>query len=153
MMPLGLIGYSGQGVTPRANAAPPPRTNPDRIKNMWVSKTTGKQFRVLVEGNTFRADWLNVPSEWAAQGAFIHTECKRHGKKWVGTSLSFMPWSSQKGTDAKVKNWCHLETKFEVDSITANSISGRGESVRQFDAATCKILKTGMSNFQWSPDK
>lgn len=148
-----LIGYFGQELKPGTNAEPYPRTKTGRIKDMWVSQTTGNQYHVTVEGGVFRAEWLNVPGEWAAQGAFIRTECTRHGTKWVGTSLSFMPWSSQKGTEAKVKNWCHLETKFEVDSITDDTISGRGESVRKFDAGACKILKSGMSDFHWSPDK
>ncbi|HLY62986.1 MAG TPA: hypothetical protein VKV95_19745 [Terriglobia bacterium] len=153
ILSAGLIGYSGQELKPGTNAEPYPRTATGRIQNMWVSETTGKQYHVTVEGDIFRAEWLNVPGEWVAQGAFIRTECKRHGNKWIGTSTSYMPWSSQKGTEAKVKNWCHLETKFEVDSITEETISGRGESVRKFDAGACKILKAGMSDFQWSPDK
>ena len=153
ILSAGLASYSGQELKPGANAEPYPRTRTGRVKDMWVSQTTGKQYHVTVEGNVFRAEWLNIPGEWAAQGAFIRTECKRQGKKWVGTSLSYMPWSSQKGTEPKIKNWCHLETKFEVDSITGESISGRGESVTKFDAGKCKILQSGLADIKWSPDK
>ena len=151
---LGFAVCLRQGMTGPAIAQTPARTNYGRIKNMWVSQTTGKQFRVTVDGDIFRAEWLNVPSLWAAHGAFMRTECKRKGSKWVGTSLSFMPWTSQTGgPKTEVSNWCHLKTKFEVDSITANSISGHGESVKKFDSKNCKILESGMSDFQWTPDK
>jgi hypothetical protein len=152
ILALGLAGCTRQGVTPNANAETPPQQVSGRIKNMWVSQTTGKQFSVTVEGDVFRAQWLNVPSEWAAHGAFMRTECKHQGSQWIGTTSSYMPWTSQKGPDAKVENWCHLETKFEVDSMTANSISGRGENAMKFDAQKCKILESSMADFQWSPE-
>jgi hypothetical protein len=153
ILSLGLIGCSKQGVTPTASAETPRRSNPGHMKNMWLSETTGKQFRVTVEGDTFRAEWLNVPTVWANHGAFMRTECKRQGSKWVGTTLSYMPWSSKTKTTTKAENWCHLETKFEVDSMTAESISGRGESVKKFDAEKCQILESGTSEFHWSPDR
>lgn len=153
VLSAGMMGYSGQDLKPGTNAEPYPRTRTGRIKDMWVSQTTGKQFRVTLDGDVFRAEWLNVPAVWAAHGAFMRTECKRQGKKWVGTSLSYMPWTSQTGSKSKVENWCHLQTKFEVDSMTATSISGRGESVKKFDSQKCQVLESGTAAFRWTLDQ
>jgi hypothetical protein len=153
ILALGFVGCSKQGVTARANAEATPATTQSPAQNMWVSKTTGKHYRVTVGGETFRAEWVNVPSEWAAHGAFMRTECKRQGSMWVGTSLSFMPWSPQKGTKAKAAHWCRLETKFEVDAINADSIIGRGENVKKLDYQKCQILDSGMATFLWTPDR
>jgi hypothetical protein len=151
ILSFGIAGCTKPGVTLDAKAETTPHTSAAQIKSVWVSQTTGKQFRVNLDGDVFRAEWLNIPPEWVAHGAFMRTECKRQGSAWVGTTTSFMPWSSPKGAKPKVENWCHLETQFEVDSITPETISGRGESVRQIDVKKCQILETGTGPFHWSP--
>ncbi len=48
-------------------------------------------------------------------------------------------------------NWCHLVTKIEFDNVGADRITGRGEGLRRFDCANCKILETAWVNFEWVP--
>ena len=124
-----------------------------QLKDIWVSETTGKEYRATVDGNVFHAEWVNMPPELAAHGSFIRTECKRRGSKWVGTSTSFLPCSLSNGSGSKFDNWCHLETTIEIDSITADRISGRGETLKKFDCQKCKILESGTNDFFWSPKK
>jgi hypothetical protein len=131
-----------------ASASAPP-------KDIWVSETTGKEYHVTADNDAFRAEWVNISPESAAHGAYIRTECKRQGSKWVGTSASFVPCSVGSDPKSKIENWCHLETKIEIESITADRISGRGEAIKSggFDCAKCKILDSEMKDFFWSPKR
>lgn len=128
---------------------------PAQPKDIWISETTGKEYHVTEDNNAFHAEWVNISAESAAHGAYIRTECKRQGSKWVGTSASFLPCSAGTDPKSKIENWCHLETKIEIESITADRISGRGEAIKSggFDCAKCKILDSEMKDFFWSPKR
>lgn len=104
-----------------------------------------------VENDVFHAEWLNVSPELAAHGAFIRSECKRHGAKWVGTSTSYLPCTLGKDANPSLDNWCHLKTKIEITSVTADGISGQGETLVRFDCKKCKILESRMKDFLWRP--
>jgi hypothetical protein len=140
---------------PQALSTGPPKPvlTAAQLKDIWVSQTTGKEYRATVYGNVFHAEWVNIPPDLAAHGSFIKTDCKRQGSKWVGTSSSFVPCSLGKGPGSKLDNWCHLETTIEIDSITADRISGRGETLKKFDCQKCKILESGTKDFFWVPKK
>jgi hypothetical protein len=133
---------------PRSSAQLPGQPAPTQI---WKSKTTGYEYRVRVQGNTFNAEWVNVPPALARHGAYIRTECHRVGEKWIGTSRSYLPCSAEPGPKGRVTNWCRLVTRTEIDSMTPDQITGRGQSLRRFDCRTCKILETAWANFLWVP--
>jgi hypothetical protein len=119
---------------------------------LWKSKTTGKEFRVWTEKGILHAEWVNIPLRLANGGAYIHSELRRAGSKWAGTSKLRLPCESVE--DHKpVSNWCSLETKIEISSHTADRITGRGESLKRFDCRVCKILEAGWADFEWVPKK
>jgi hypothetical protein len=117
---------------------------------LWKSETTGKEFRVWTEKGVLHAEWVNVPLRLAKGGAYIHSELRRTGSKWAGTSKLRLPCESVED-NKPVSNWCSLETKMEIESSTAERITGRGESLRRFDCRVCKILETGWADFEWVP--
>ncbi len=119
---------------------------------IWKSETTGKEYRVRVEKDRFYAEWVPGPGAPAQRGAYIRTECRRVGSKWIGTSRSFLPCEVEE-KKAHTSNWCHLTTRTEIDTLTPDRIVGRGESLRRFDCATCKILEAAMSEFVWVPKR
>ena len=149
---LALVGCSPQAEQPNAPAETKlaPGKAPGEI---WVSETTGKEYRVRVENDVVRAEWVNVTSELASHGAFIRSECKRQGSKWVGEASSYVPCTLETGPKPKIDNWCHLQTKFEIDSITPDSITGRTEAVGSttLDCMKCKLLRSEMKDFLWTP--
>ncbi len=119
---------------------------------IWKSETTGKEYRVRVEKDRFYAEWVPGPGAPAQRGAYIRTECRRVGSKWIGTSRSFLPCEVDE-KKVHTSNWCHLTTRTEIDTLTPDRIVGRGESLRRFDCATCKILEAAMSEFVWVPKR
>ena len=117
---------------------------------VWKSATTGKEFRVWTEGGVLHAEWANVSPALAKGGAYIRSELRRAGTKWAGTSRLYLPCESVEA-NKPVSNWCLLETKMEIDALTADRITGRGESLKRFDCRTCKMLETGWAEFDWVP--
>jgi hypothetical protein len=130
----------------KSGPAPAAPTSP----RLWKSETTGKEFRVWTEGGVFHAEWVNVSPGLAKGGAYIRSELRRAGTKWAGTSHLYLPCESLEA-NKPVSNWCLLETKMEIDALTADRIAGRGESLKRFDCRVCKILETGWAEFEWAP--
>lgn len=118
---------------------------------IWKSETSGKEYRVWTENRRFHAEWVNIPPEFAAKGAYIRTVCRRAGAKWVGESRSYLPCSMGAGKEEHIANWCRVTTAFEVDSITEKRITGRGEALKRFDCKTCKVLEKEWKGFVWVP--
>jgi hypothetical protein len=118
---------------------------------LWKSETTGKEYRVKVEKDRLLAEWVNIPPATAKQGAYIQTECRRSGEKWIGTSRIFLPCVKPGEAEGKITQKCHMTLRFEVDSVTRDRISGSAESLRNFDCAKCQVLQTGWAKFSWVP--
>lgn len=137
-------------------AKAPSRSHPGQIipavSRVWKSETTGKEYRVWIENERFHAEWVNIPPELAQRGAYIRSECRRAGSKWIGTSHSYLPCESVEKNKA-VRNWCRLLTRIEIDTVAADRITGRGEGVRRFDCQSCKILERVWKDFQWVPKR
>lgn len=125
---------------------------PKAVPNVgiWKSQTTGNEYQVRIEGDTLYAEWVNVPAAWAGHGAYIRTECRRLGQKWIGTSRSRLPCMEGSGPKAHIVNWCPLVTRTEIDSLTADRITGRGQAIRRTDCQSCKLLEVAWSNFIWT---
>lgn len=105
-----------------------------------------------IENERFHAEWVNIPLPSAKKGAYIRSECRRVGSKWIGTSHSYLPCESVEENKA-VRNWCRLLTRIEIDTVAADRITGRGEGARKFDCRTCKVLETYWANFVWVPQQ
>lgn len=125
----------------------------EKLPRIWVSQTTKHEFRVTVDKDLFRAEWINVPPAAAKQGAYIRSECRRSGSKWIGTSSIYQPFAVPGQPPGKDLTTCHLTLRFEVDSISPQKITGRGETLKGFDVGKCQVLQTGWGNFVWVPKK
>lgn len=124
--------------------APPPSAR------VWRSQTTGREYRVWIENERLHAEWVNIPPELAQRGASIRSECRHVGTRWIGTSQSYLPCeTTEKGET--VRNWCQVTTKIEFDRPGANRMAGRGEALRRFDCAGCRVLETVWKGFEWVP--
>lgn len=138
---------AGQAAQSKKAAARPAAPASARL---WKSETTGKEFRVWTEKGVLHAEWVNIPLRLVKGGAYIHSELRRAGSKWTGTSRLRLPCESVED-NKPVHNWCSLETKIEISNQTADRITGRGESLQRFNCRVCKILETGWADFEWVP--
>jgi hypothetical protein len=114
---------------------------------IWKSASTGKEYRVKIDGDRFTAEWSNIPPQAAKQGAYIRSECRHSGTRWIGTSRLFLPCPLP---DGKTK-MCPMILRFEVDFISSDRITGGGEILRDFDCGSCEVRKTGWGPFSWAP--
>ena len=139
---------------PQKPPAPPPipkAGSPDW--ELWKSQSTGREYRVRAQGDTLYAEWVNLPPAYSEHGAYIRTECHRVGAQWIGTSRSLLPCTREINGKEQIANWCPLVTRTEITAIAPDRITGRGQSLRQFDCQTCKVLETGWADFVWVPEK
>ena len=124
-----------------------------KLPKIWHSDATKHDFRVEVTNDLFRADWVNVPPAAAKQGAYIHTECRRAGAKWVGTSKVNMLFAVPGAPPGKDTKFCTLNVRFEVDSVSPEKITGHSEALHGFDVNTCRVQETKWGEFDWVPKK
>lgn len=131
----------------RTAPAPLPASAP-----LWKSQTSGNEFRVQVEGTTFRAERVNIPKDSAHEGAYVRTAARRQGSKWIGKTEIFLPCAIEHGP---VINRCHLVMGFEITEMSADRIRGRIEDpdLKQFDCKSCNAPKTTWKDFVWVPKK
>ncbi|HEY6291494.1 MAG TPA: hypothetical protein VI455_08035 [Terriglobia bacterium] len=118
---------------------------------VWKSQTTGNEYRVHVQGDTFYAEWSNLPPDQASHGAYVRTECRRVGSKWIGTTRSRLPCTSGSGPQTHTVNWCPLVTRTEINTIAPDRITGRGQAILRSDCQSCKVLETAWKDFVWVP--
>jgi len=129
-----------------------PITPPEQgYPKLWKSETTGKEYRVQVDRGRFYAEWVNIPPESAKRGAYIRSECRRVGPKWIGTTRTNLPCAVGEGTREHVANTCRLQLRIEISSVQADRIVGRGETLKRFDCRSCRVDETGWGDFVWVP--
>ncbi len=125
-----------------------------QLPKLWHSEASNKDFRLEVNGDVFRADWINLPAAAAKDGASMRIECRRTGTKWVGSSSVYQAFADSSAPAGKnTQKMCHLTTRFEVDSITPEKIVFHTEALRGFDFSKCQVLKTAWAAFAWVPKK
>jgi hypothetical protein len=161
---------SSQNAPPRANTQPsaapamaplpakalPPVPWPPAVGGeVWRSETTGKEYRIKVDGDKLYAEWVNPSSVAAEYHSYIHTECVRKGSKWVGASEIFLPCTVGRGPQEHIANTCNLKVKFEIDSMSKSLITGHTMGLKPggFDCQTCKVLAAAWAGFKWVPAK
>jgi hypothetical protein len=132
-----------------AAAVPAPINKP--FVKIWHSESTKHDFSVQVSNDLFRAEWVNIPPVAAKQGAYIRTECRKSGSKWVGTSNVNMPVGVPGAPPGKDTKMCTFTVRFEVDSLSSLKITGHSESLRNFDPKTCRVQQTDWAPFTWVP--
>lgn len=148
ILQINVLPLAAQQVKPPERSRPPQITRPP--EQIWTSLTTGKEYSVRTNGQTLHAEWVNIPPPLVQGGAYIRSECRRAGARWIGISRSYLPCDTMEG-NKRVQNWCNLLTKIEIDSMTADRITGRAEALRRFDCERCQILEKVWANFEWVP--
>ncbi len=124
-----------------------------KLPKIWHSEVTNHDFRVEVTNDLFRAEWVNIPSAAAKQGAYIHTECRRAGAKWVGSSSVKMLFAIPGAPAGKDTKLCSLTVRFEVDSVSPEKITGHSEAIHSFDVNACRAEQMKWGEFTWVPKK
>ena len=151
---LALAGWacsSAIGRKPPQSASGAERAQ--KFPDVWRSLTTGKEYYVRTDKSHFYAQWVNLPPVALQHGAYIHTACKLEKSKWAGTSDIYMPCVIGEGKSEKIGNTCHLMLKIEIDSISNDRITGRGQTLKKFKCGACKVVEAGWANFEWVPAK
>jgi hypothetical protein len=141
------LEYSSENQSAPKPAGTKSAAKANTLPQMWKSASTGREYRVKVDGDRFTAEWSNIPPEAAKQGAYIRTECRRSGTRWIGTSRILLPCPLP---DGKIK-MCPMILRFEVDFISSDRITGGAEVLRDFDCGSCEVRKTGWGPFSWAP--
>jgi len=153
-----LTGISPGFLARRPQGAPPQPAPPsgDKIPRLWKSQTTTNEYRVRIEGDVLRAEWVNLPADLARNGAFVRTECRRVGSRWIGTTRSrlLLPCTEVPGPgDHHPSAWCSLVTRTEIDTVSPDRITGRAQAPTRLDCQACRLLDAAWKDFTWTPKK
>jgi hypothetical protein len=149
----GIVAWSvaAQKTSPPAGGKPPqPR---GALAKVWVSETTHHEYRVRIEQDVFYAEWVNLPPAAAKLGAYVRTECRHTGAKWIGTTRIMQACAKSGEAAGKMTRACRMTLRFEVDAVSPERISGRIESLRDFDCEKCEVRQTGWADFIWVPKR
>ena len=144
---------AGRPQRPPSQAASP---SGDQIPHLWKSETTSHEYRVQIDGDVLRAEWVNLPADLARNGAFVRTECRRVGNRWIGTTRSrlLLPCTDVPGPSGRHPSaWCSLVTRTEIDTVSPEGITGRAQAPTRLDCQACKLLDAEWKDFAWTPKK
>jgi len=147
----GLASWSVGAQKPSPPAGAKAAGTDQALPKVWVSQTTHREYRLRIEQDLLYAEWINLPPDAAKLGAYVHTECRRLGDKWIGTTRVLL--ACAKPGEGKASRACPMTLRFEVDSVSPERITGRGESLRDFDCEKCEVRETGWGNFVWVPKR
>jgi hypothetical protein len=150
---FGIIAPAAATAAQAKSAHTAPAAGDYPLPKVWHSESSKHDFRVEITNDLFRAEWINLPPEAAKQGAYIHTECRRAGSKWVGRSAISMLFAVPGAPPGKDVKLCSLTVRFEIDSVSAQKITGHSEALRNFDVKTCRVEQTAWGQFTWVPKK
>lgn len=131
------------GTTSKPDSALPISPTGERV---WTSMTTGRDYKVRIDGDYIYIEWINLPPALQSTAAFMRTELKKAGDKWVGKTRAYLP-SKEKSS---VK-WCHLELDFEIDKLSDSRIEGQGAALTSFDVKNCRVERSELKPFTWIP--
>jgi hypothetical protein len=128
---------------------------------IWTSLTSGRDYKLRVDGDYLYIEWVNLPPQLQTTTAFLRSELKKDGDKWIGKSRSNLPfefkssyadfWTTGQRMGTENVNWCVVETEVEIDKITETRIEGRATRPKSFDAKKCKPGKFEWQPFTWIP--
>jgi hypothetical protein len=149
-------------VQPLASASKLPTAvlgnNKERI---WTSVTSGRDFKIRIEGDYIYTEWVNLPSQLQNTVAFMRSELKKDGDKWAGKVRTRLPysyksayfdfWKTGQTVGTENVNWCSLESEFEIVKLTDSRIEGRAFDSASIDVKKCKPGKMEWHSFVWIP--
>jgi hypothetical protein len=159
IVPL-LVNSSVQslGAIPKSTATSSPGLNKETV---WTSVTSGRDYKLRVDGDYVYTEWVNLPPQLQTTAAFMRSELKKDGDKWVGKMRTYLPygfkssygdfWTTGQRIGTENVNWCTMEAQYEIDKITETRIEGRGLGWKSFDAKKCKPGQREWQSFTWIP--
>jgi hypothetical protein len=146
------------GTSSKTVASSPAGLSKEKI---WTSMTSGRDFKMRIEGDYIYTEWINLPPQLQTTTAFMRSELKKDGDKWIGKARSNLPysykasymdfWRNGQQTGTENMKWCTLENDFEIDKISDSRIEGRALASKSFDAKKCKPGKLEWQPFTWIP--
>lgn len=130
-------------------------------ERIWTSLTSGRDFKVRMDDDHIYTEWVNLPPALQSTTAFMRTELKKTGEKWVGKTTAYLPyeykstyadyWKTQQPVGTVNVNWCRTEFDFEIDKLSDSRIEGQGLGATSFDARKCRPGKLEWKPFTWIP--
>jgi hypothetical protein len=150
---------ASSGVQPLVSVPKPAAPSTGKKESVWTSITSGRDYRVRVDGNYIYTEWI-LPSQLQATAAFMRS-VKRDDEKLVGKVRSNLPytfkssyadfWRTSQQMGTHNVNWCVMELQFEIDKISDSRIEGRAIHSKSFDAKKCKPGPMALQTFVWIP--
>jgi len=122
--------------------------------HIWTSLTSGRDYRVRLDGDYIYTEWTNIPAALQGTAAFGRGELNKSGAIWTGHFHSSVPctyydqWWLQQRT-----NWITFDLSMEISSVSGSRIVGRTQNYTEgFD---CKKKtpkgKPSWTSFTWIP--
>ena len=111
-------------------------------ERLWTSMTTGRDYKVRIDGEYIYCQWINLPAALQSMAAFIRAELRKSGDKWVGKNLFYFPVSQK---------WCHIETDMEIDKVSDSRIEGKSVIWQSINARNCSIVRPELKPFVFIP--
>jgi hypothetical protein len=143
------------GSAAKHDLSPSPTQVGERV---WTSMTTGKDYKIRVDGDYIYAEWI-LPPALQSTTAFMRAELKKVGDKWIGKGRSFLPyeykstygdyWKTGQRVGTPNVNWCRLEVDMEIDKFQESRIEGQAQNFTTFDAKKCQPGKLELKSFTW----
>jgi len=143
-----LVSSAVRPLGSAAKTSSPSSTTPR--EKVWTSLTTGRDFKVRIEEDYIYTEWINLPPQLQTTSAFMRSELKKDGDRWVGKVRSLLPYEYKTWGVESVK-WCTVEVQFEIDKLTEIRIEGRGMRAKSFDAKKCNTGQLEWQSFTWIP--
>jgi hypothetical protein len=109
-----------------------------RSERVWTSLKSGRDYKVRIDGDYIYTEWVNLPPVLQPTAAFMRSELKKDGEKWIGKVRLNLPyaykssytdfWRTGQQMGTENVNWCRAESEFEIDRISDSRIEGRSLS-------------------------
>lgn len=115
-------------------------------ERLWTSMTSGRDYKVRIDGDYVYSQWVNLPPSLQSTMAFARSELKKAGDKWVGKSVSYLP-----AKDGRSVKWCRIEMDVEIDAVSDSRIEGRSQGWESFKAKNCQPENVIWKPFVWIP--
>ena len=115
-------------------------------ERVWTSIRTGHDFKVRIDGEYIYTQAIDLPPALQSTSAFVRTEFKKVGDKWVGKTYAYLPYQEKKST-----KWCHTEMDMEIDKMSDSRIEGMAPHWSSFNVERCQPENVEMQPFTWIP--
>lgn len=108
--------------------------------SLWHSLSSGRDYKLRLEGDYIYAEWINLPGQLQNTGAHADSQLKKSSDgHWRGTTTSFGPFQYQDTWTGKtLVKWCRVETDIQIDSISNSRIDGVSIAFDKIDIKKCQ---------------